>query len=334
MAFMALAYPLLVAANILCALIWLWWRNKRILLPVVTILSGMAYLPGLFPLHSGATPNPDAGDIKLLTYNTRLFDLYGWYPGHTKRVDMLQMLQQEDADILCLQEYYYYDRINPEFQFNTRDTLLELISAQHYHEEFLFRVPDKFRTENIHRIGMATFSRFPIVNKGTLSFAEHTNNLALFTDLQIGNDTVRVYNIHLASVRLAKGEKVVAELLQEEEEGAAKRVVGKLRRAFERRAEQAEKLAAHIATSPHPVIMAGDFNDVPTSYAYNVLANGMEDAHEQAGLGAGNTYHEAFPGFRIDHILYQPQWEAIDCYTLTGAYSDHEPVVAWLRPAE
>ena len=78
----------------------------------------------------------------------------------------------------------------------------------------------------------------------------------------------------------------------------------------------------------------GDFNDVATSYTYKQLATGMTDAHREAGSGMGITYTEAFPGFRIDFVLHQPHWQTLDCYTIDCEFSDHYPVVAWLRPAK
>lgn len=333
MAFLGLAYPLLVGINAAFALIWIFWKSPRVLMPVLAIAVGYGNFGGLVAMNASDGSEYSASDIKLLSYNVRLFDLYNWKPGQTNRVGMLKMLEEEDADIICMQEYFYYDWKNPEFSFETRDTLLPLIKANNIHEEFLFNIHDKFRNENIHRIGMATYSRYPIVNKGSISFAEHTNNLALFSDLLIEGDTVRVYNVHLASVRLSKDEKEAADLLLEEEEGRTKRIVGKLKRAFERRAFQAETLRKHMDECPHPVILAGDFNDVATSYTYKQLSTGMLDAHREAGAGMGITYTEAFPGFRIDFVLHEPYWQALDCYTIDCEYSDHYPVITWLRPA-
>ena len=249
MAFLALAYPILVGLNLLFALVWLWWKNKRFLLPMVAIALGYAYLPGLFAVGESSEPNANEGDVQVMSYNVRLFDLYNWFPGHTKRADMLKMLHENDPDILCMQEYFYYDWRNPEFSFETRDTLMTMLSATNVHEEFLFNVPDKFRNENTHRIGMATYTRYPIINKGKISFSGHTNNLCMYTDVLIDADTVRIYNVHLASVQLAKDEK---DLTASQDEGSTRRIIGKLKRAFERRVEQARAVREHVAQSPYP----------------------------------------------------------------------------------
>ena len=89
----------------------------------------------------------------------------------------------------------------------------------------------------------------------------------------------------------------------------------------------------HVAQSPYPTIVSGDFNDVPTSYTYQMLAEGMLDSHREAGLGMGISYTDAWPGFRIDFVLHEPYWKTVHCTTLDYEYSDHRPVVAWLRKA-
>jgi endonuclease/exonuclease/phosphatase family metal-dependent hydrolase len=73
--------------------------------------------------------------------------------------------------------------------------------------------------------------------------------------------------------------------------------------AFAMRARQAEILREHIAASPHPVIVCGDFNDTPLSYSYRLMSKGLKDSFMEKGWGLGTTYAGALPALRIDYIL-------------------------------
>ena len=85
------------------------------------------------------------------------------------------------------------------------------------------------------------------------------------------------------------------------------RAIGsRLKTAFTMRAEQAQIIANYIKDSPHPVIVMGDFNDTPQSYAYRKIKKGLNDSFRKSGRGFGNTYAGELPSFRIDYIMYGP----------------------------
>ena len=52
----------------------------------------------------------------------------------------------------------------------------------------------------------------------------------------------------------------------------------KIKKAFKRRAIQADELHAFINKQTKPVILCGDFNDLPNSYAVNTISKNMKDA--------------------------------------------------------
>jgi len=110
----------------------------------------------------------------------------------------------------------------------------------------------------------------------------------------------------------------------------SKQIYNRLRRAFIYRAAQVSKIAEHIATSPHPVILAGDFNDTPMSHVYHQIAQHLNDAF-RSGLGMGRTYMIAVPGFRIDYIFYSDEFTPFNFKTEARPYSDHFPVSVTLH---
>ena len=47
---------------------------------------------------------------------------------------------------------------------------------------------------------MAIYSKYPQIDKGTVSIkGERVNNTCIYSDMIIKSDTIRVYNVHLAS---------------------------------------------------------------------------------------------------------------------------------------
>jgi len=52
------------------------------------------------------------------------------------------------------------------------------------------------------KYGQAIFSKFPIVKSGSIEFPNTANN-AIYADIVKGSDTIRIYNVHLQSLRIA-----------------------------------------------------------------------------------------------------------------------------------
>ena len=104
-----------------------------------------------------------------------------------------------------------------------------------------------------------------------------------------------------------------------------------LKKGFVKRALQAQVVKDHINRSPFPVIVAGDFNDTPVSYAYRKIRKGLNDSFVNSGYGAGFTYKGNYPPNRIDYILYDDN--LINSYfeIKKVRYSDHYPIIAYFR---
>ena len=129
---------------------------------------------------------------------------------------------------------------------------------------------------------MATYSSFPIINKGTVSIkGERKNNVCIYSDIVTENDTIRLYNIHLASNWFRPSDYSFMQNPTLETEELKKNVLSigeRLKNSFAKRAEQVEVIKTLINKSPYPVVLWGDFNDTPNSYAYHQLSNGLKDA--------------------------------------------------------
>ena len=143
----------------------------------------------------------------------------------------------------------------------------------------------------------------------------------MYADVVIDQDTVRVYNIHLQSFRVSSQ---FAELQQAD----SKKLIGRMVTAFERQENQVKAFLENEASSPYPVIVAGDFNNSSTSYVYRKLKGEKNDAFAKAGSGTGRTFTFDFLPLRIDFILTDPKFEVTDFKNYSLSLSDHEPIMA------
>ena len=329
-ALLGMGYPFLLPLHLLAILWWLVFRRKRALLSIAVLLIGWSHL-GDFVQLLGRKSNAEVRSeaLTVMSYNVRLFDLYNWSHNKRTRNEIFDLIRAEDADILCLQEFY---RSDDKRFFATRDTLLEAFRYTGCHDEYTQH------TRKGHHFGIATFTTLPILAKGAINFPDELNNLCIWTDVKVKNDTIRVYNAHLASLRFGDADYRFMKALDTDTrrdslKSGGTRILKRLRDAFIRRADEVDQIVAHMASSPHPVLFCGDINDTPMSYSYHTLCNaGLEDAFVQSGRGVGHTYIGAFPSFRIDHILASDALKCYDFRTLPDELSDHRPIACRVLP--
>lgn len=322
--FLALAYPLLLVVNGLFLIFWLIVKIRRIWLTLIIILLGFGHMGHMYQI-SGKKDKTKHTSFKVMSYNVQLFGLYDWHNNTEHRGKIFNVLRSEQPDILCLQEYY----MNKSGYFPTSDSLLSFLDAKNMHQDFSAS-PD----EN-QNFGMATFSSFPIIARGVIQF-DNSYNMCLFSDIAIASDTFRVYNVHLQSIYFTR------EILQDINETSLtkidktkisefKSVYRKLRRGFRQRAGQAVLVGEHIRKSPYPVIVCGDFNDTPNSFAYHEIAKGLKDSFKESGKGFGHSLEKGVLRMRIDHILHSSDIKAYGHHNLKNDYSDHYPVITYMQ---
>jgi len=320
--FFGLIYPYLVIINLFLVIYWMLRRRWLFLLSAIMVISGWNHLERTVQLGSSDKLPANRSHFKVISYNVKNLS--------NDNVDLLEpeirdkilgYLDNEDPDILCLQEFAV---VHPD-----PDAFIDSLSGKlnmpfHAYSQY-FEKPRK-RIDAIF-----IFSKFPILNFSPVK-KDDGHNYALFTDLLIGKDTVRLFNIHLESIRLKHEDyNFISELdLQFEEneniKEGSRRIFEKLRTAFARRASQVDNLSSCIVNSPYPVILCGDFNDTPNSYAYQQLTVNLKDAFMESGHGFGNTYIGKLPSYRIDYILYSDYFTSWDCSRELVKYSDHYPV--------
>ncbi len=320
-AFLGLAYPFILLSNLLFLFVWLLLKKKFMLISLVAIALSFPSLSDFFQINIQSSKSES---IKVMSYNVRLFDLYNWSQNTRTRDKIFDQLVSQNADIYCFQEFYYTDQKG---KFETRDTILTFLNAKNYREAYTHKM------RGGQYFGIATFTRYPIINSGKIIFENDINNICLFTDLKIDQDTVRVYNLHIASIRFGYDDYKFVENIDAKSEATelgqgAKHIYHLLAKAFKKRSIQSKKIIDHVKNSPYPVLLSGDFNDSPNSFCYQQFSDVLEDSFKEAGVGIGSTYIGAFPSFRIDYIFHSEEFEAINYYTLPNKFSDHHAILS------
>jgi endonuclease/exonuclease/phosphatase family metal-dependent hydrolase len=322
MALLGLSYPYLLTINLVFLLFWGVRLRREFILSLAVVLLGSTFILRLVQVKIPFGPkkeNPEAKNtLKVLTYNVRLFNLYNWVKDPKTRKGIVDFIETEHSDIVCLQEFYA----------RGKGSLSEQALSKHFTTTRYKHIRYIFHKSGFTNFGIATYSAYPIVGRGEIVFPK-SNNLCIFSDIKVGKDTIRVYNNHLQSIGFLKRDYDVVDTLRLDYEhvDGAKDITFRLKWAFKRRALQAETLAAHIRKSPYPVLVCGDFNDSPVSYAYQTIRGNLGDAFIEAGHGFGNTYLGKFPSFRIDYILFDKKFAASEYRSPRIEFSDHYPVV-------
>ncbi|MEI6764940.1 MAG: endonuclease/exonuclease/phosphatase family protein [Bacteroidota bacterium] len=327
-AFAGLAYQPLALINLGFVIFWLIFKRIYLLLSLIMLMAGYNHVRSHFQFRE-TTGKPEKGSYtRVLSYNVRNFDIYNvdkkWKHDFTNRNRIFTFIKDQMPDIICFQEF-----VNDlSGTFKTLDTLVQFQKAKYCHAEY------KITSRNINQFGIATFSAYPIVNKGKIDFPWSRSNLCIWTDVLIGKDTVRIYNAHFESIRLSKEETELAEnpgtVSENKDNEALKRTTKKMfdymKAAYKRRSREAEMVSDHILNCHFPVILCTDLNDTPCSYAYHHISHSLTDAFVRSGSGTGSSY-PGFPlPFRIDYIFYSDPFSAINFKTHKLMYSDHYPI--------
>ena len=326
-AFLGLLYPLILLINIAFIIFWACRLSKGFLLSFIIVAAGwwlmVRFVQVNLPFTKKVAPSSENKPIKILSYNVRLFDYYKWSRESDASNDILAFINKESPDIICLQEFYTREKGN----LTEQKIQAQLKGAKYSHIKYIVR-------KKVSNYGIATFSAFPIIAQGEILFGK-TFNLSIYTDILVGKDTFRVYNNHLQSIRFIKPDYELMDSLkliydQKELKGFFG-ITKRLKKAFIIRAKQADYLAAHIRTSPYPVIICGDFNDSPFSYTYQRISKNLNDAFIEAGSGFGKSYFGIFPSYRIDYVLHSKKFITTQYSSPKLGYSDHLPILCKIR---
>lgn len=297
MAFVSYLIPLLLIFHSVMIVLWYFSKRNAFYLHLVLLLCGFPFINATFSLSfpdwEPQNVSAQKQHFTVISYNVRVFNVYDHLHHQYKEAkEITNWVKAANADIFCFQEYYSQPE-HPIFDMNG------FFQEKNYHAFVHAILKNRVSGE----FGLAIFSKFPIARTGVVPFQMSTKfNKAIFADLLLFGDTVRVINMHLQSIHLDE-KKMLDENTSEEE---VLGVIEKLKNGFLMRAKQIEDLRWFIDKSPYPIILCGDLNDTPYSFAYQTLHVRLENAFEAEGNGLGFTYNGKLFFLRIDHQFFSP----------------------------
>jgi len=318
-ALFGLLFHFVYPVNFILLLVSLLRRKKIFILSFIPFILGIHTFQGVFQFGfvGDEKRESDTLSVKVMSYNVRLFDLYNWSNSEGTRKKIFSLLESQSPDILCIQEFYSSEK-KP---LRNLDTLVTFLKAKYYHVEY----PVTLRGAD--HWGIATFSAYPIFNKGVVYFGKRNGNVCIYSDVAIHGDTLRIFNTHLESIRFRKEDYRFIQNIENSNEDqtlrGSKNILMRMKRAYKKRATEAMLIDSLMASSPYKHILCGDFNDPPASYTYAVLSENMQDAFRESGLGFGATYIGPFPAYRIDYIMHDKSIRSFNYKKIPVKLSDH-----------
>lgn len=304
-------------------LIIFWLIQRKVIftaLGVLTLVACAAPLALAFPLSSGKSAQEGSRTFKIISWNVlHTDDIRKPDYGSNRAVEFMI---NSDADVICLAEL-----------LNFSPAELKKASPQ---------LIDSLIRKYPFRAGLSTtdikvLSKYPVSQIGLTDTRGGNQPRYDFFKVNFpGGNILNIGMVHLYSYDLSPEERNVMKDMKSV--GGAKEsmkelkgsIMHKLRNAFRQRAENANALREAINTfrPSAPLIVCGDFNDVPASWTYNLIrGEDMNDAYVETNFGPAITYNLHGFYFHIDQMLYRGNLRALKVKVDKINTSDHYPLI-------
>lgn len=295
---LSLAVPLLILANFIFLIFWAIRFKKQFLLSFIILAIGYKYVFAWVQLP-GKDNVKDDSDLVLMSYNVRMFNSYKWTDQKDIPEKITAFIKEKDPDVLTTQEH----AINVA-------TVKDIFPYQYL-----------VLKEKASEFGLGIFTKYPMINKGSVNFPEDGNNNAIYVDIVKKLDTLRIFNVHFQSLKIQPS---ISDLQKED----SKKLIGRIGYGFSLQQNQAEMLITAIDESPFKTIVMGDFNNTAFSYIYQkVKGDKFNDAFLEVGSGFGKSFNLNYFPLRIDFALIDKSLIIDSFEVFPVEYSDHFPIL-------
>jgi len=305
---------ILIGSTIICLLI----KSKWFYASLAALLLSWQQVSVLFSFHLPHKFNSEkpGRTLRVLSWN-----IFRWDETNRKnrivpyRELMMDLIQQQNADIICLQEFF--ECRDPKF-FQENISPVKKLGYPYY-----YFFPSFSRFEGKFEIGLFIASKYPIIDtaKFNNNAGEHSEGFC-YADIKVQNQIFRIFTTHLESAGFDKQDYEKIGTLT-----GSRTIIGKIKRSYRLRNEQAKTVKAEIKKSPYPAIVCADLDDVPNSYAYFTVKGNLQDVFLKKGSGIGRTYQFISPTLRIDDIFADRKLKIEQFARLKVPYSDHYPLI-------
>ena len=314
---LAFAFLPMLVVNLFFVVLWILLRRWTFLFPVAAIAVRWSVLPLVLQFHIGGGSRPDSepgSQLSLMSYNVHQFRGNGAdeVSGADVANGFLSLVREHQPQVLCMQEFAAVRGMN------VTDSLT-LMGYNHYY--------GAHNTSRGIPYGTVVFSRLPI------SFVRKVDDEKILVELVTDDGPVRLCALHLSSYRFDDADfQEIDRMRHGEVQQSSRRTLSKVKATIvSHEQEWQHRLLPLVSEASVPLIVSGDFNDIPNSYIHSELARYLDDAFCERGRGLSVTYSGGFPPFRIDWVLHSSQLQATSYRRLKSPLSDHYPVLVTLQ---
>jgi endonuclease/exonuclease/phosphatase family metal-dependent hydrolase len=329
---LAFLFPLFLVLLLIFIFLWLFACARYALISLVCLIIGWQNIHSFFgfSLAKHDFTHKDSASIRIMTWNVRRWDEFSTKKigasGH--RLPMLQLVRKQNADILCFQEFYE--------PVDTAKSNIRYIRWQLHFPYFLFS-KDYHNHSLKYETGVIIFSKYPIVATSQTHYSSDTlqkTESLIAADIDLNGKLIRIYTTHLQSVLFKTNDFRNVEIIRNADDSillASRSLAKKLKNALGLRGYQADIVRRQLDACPHPLVICGDFNDVPNSYTYFHIRGNLQDAFIAKCFGVGRSYIHISPTLRIDYILPSREFTVKQTMKLSSPFSDHHALLTDLQ---
>jgi endonuclease/exonuclease/phosphatase family metal-dependent hydrolase len=305
---LTLFLPFMLILNLLFFIYWAIQLKKQLLLSGLVLLIGITFI-NKFYKFSAPEFAEDIDDFRIISYNVRLFNKFEWSDKKTVAIEISDFVKEHNPSILCIQEFSKA----ADFDYH------------YFKYKFISSKVKKIRT------GQAIFSKYKIIDTGSIVFPD-SNNRVIFADIKKENDTIRVYNLHLQSLRITPDVNEISADINEIDQKKSEKMYRRISLGFKQQQQQSEMIMKHKKDCKYPIIICGDMNNSAFSYVYRNIKGQLNDSFVEAGEGFGKSYDFKYYPARIDYIFADPIFEVKKFQTFPEIVdSDHFPIMTILN---
>jgi endonuclease/exonuclease/phosphatase family metal-dependent hydrolase len=307
---------------------WFFAKKKMMLISIAAILLAWKPIGQIIKFRTAGnfTMAKSAASLRIMSWNIAQFNIVNHKKHPEVKTEMLNLINEYAPDVACFQELAGGDKDST--AINYVPTISKKLNFSEY--SFCYKTFNEYDSK--HHFGIIIYSRYPIINRQTINpISDDYNFVFQYIDIVKATDTFRVFNIHMQSLKFSNDN---LQYLQDAEKNTeidiakSKSILYKLKIGFVKRQIQSENIKSEMNKSPYPVILCGDFNDVPNSYAYCTIGENLKNVYTEKGSGIGRTFSGISPTLRIDNIFVDEKFDVEQYTRIPKKLSDHFPILA------
>lgn len=327
--------PYMAMATMIVTVLWFtagrWITGS---LGVLALIGAWGPISSAVPFKFSRNPREGKDSFTLMTWNwldgTDAQNKTDFTTGRNKSIDYIL---EQDADIVALQECdVLCDSLTPNFSKYAGRLRKQYpyISCQPNRDSHIL---SKFPITNIPSEIMA--KRMLGHDAGGSDSKDLPLNRYTFYEVNVHGHKLLLVSVHLFSPGLSDDERDVVTGIHGINSAKSSinefrgQIKNKIRTSLIQHTGDLSLMCEILKNYTGPIVICGDFNDVPESYAWRIMtANGFKDAYAEVGFGHLITYNKHLFWFHIDQIMYRGDLRPL--YVKKGHIktSDHNPLKA------